>query len=557
MKTIISFLLLFVSITVFAQYGKVKVPPKTNDYVNDYADILSSNEENNLRAICKSIEKQTSSQVAVVITNSLYEGYAIEDYSFELANRWGIGQAYKNNGLLVLVCPNIHESRLEVGSGLEPVLTDIYTKQLQRTHFNPHFREGEFYLGIANLLVEVKDRLIQESKEPDSYQTSPSTVTTPQPLTVEPIKRQERTIQTDEATGDGLLVMLFIFIGLGIFGLIGYLIYRHYADKQTKRELEKNAKKSKAELDAYFSSVKRELQSLGNFLNVDDVLNEVNLNHLMLEEKFKDKLYEDYASIVLEEKSKIQNITTTILSKYSLKTKIERDSDRLDNLTLSAKAEYEPAMDQYKHIAAHYTQTLLSSLVPPTDNIKVFLIGVKDLFVDAKSLLLNNNFNDAESSYKKANDKLNSLKKFAEQVNSINKNIVSAETYLKTAQDKYKKLYREVENAMDNPDVEDSTLQNWDNFKRNKFEIKLETADPISEKSRAEEYLKKMETHKTQAEKDERDEQARRRRIREANSSTTSTINIGSRSSSSSFGGSSRTSFGGGKFSGGGSSNKW
>src|SRR4030042_6206941 len=98
-------------------------------YVNDYADMISSAKEKELEIKLKSIEDIDSTQIVILTVPSL-EGNAIEDYSINVATNWKIGQKNKDNGVLFLVAKNDRKMRIEVGRGLEGVLTDLLSGRI-------------------------------------------------------------------------------------------------------------------------------------------------------------------------------------------------------------------------------------------------------------------------------------------------------------------------------------------------------------------------------------------------------------------------------------------
>jgi uncharacterized membrane protein YgcG len=567
MKSIYLIILLCVSISTFAQYGKVQVPPKSNDYVNDYSDVLTYDEESNLRSICSAIESTTKTQVAIVITDALYEGYAIEDFSFELANRWGIGQRYENNGLLVLICPNIRESRFEVGTGLEPVLTDIYTKRVQRSHFNPNFREGNYYLGIANALLEVKQTLVN-NYQPTTAQTEVKKEE-PKVLKVTPVETYESRKQIETNTGDGMGILLFVLIALGIGSLITYLIYRHYAEKQAKKDLETQANKIKADLEKEFADTKNELESMNGFLNSADILNEVNLGLLCLDDKFNGQPYEKYADIALKEKSKLKELCISVISKFRLKNNIQRDYNRKDQIVSNVRNEYNNAMAIYAQMSIKYTSYISSLNCEHPETVKKYIDQITTIFENAKQAVDKFEFAEAEANFELIMEYILNCKQFSEYINNVKKNLVNAETFLSNAKSSFANAVKETDDSMRKTYVKSSTVEEWDTYKRNtKFSVNNNTTHPLDEVSRIEAILKTIKNYKSKADKDVSNEEARQRKIREDEErarqrrmqQSTSTYNtsggFGSSSSRSSHR-SGGTSFGGGRFSGGGSSNKW
>src|SRR5262245_62283725 len=101
--------------------------PALTGRVVDDSKLPSAADEQALLADLEALEKKSSDQVVVVTIPSL-QGYAIEDYGYQLGRNWGIGTKQLNNGVLLIVAPNEHKVRIEVGRGLEPTLTDALSK---------------------------------------------------------------------------------------------------------------------------------------------------------------------------------------------------------------------------------------------------------------------------------------------------------------------------------------------------------------------------------------------------------------------------------------------
>ncbi|TGM79189.1 hypothetical protein EHR04_00305 [Leptospira levettii] len=92
-------------------------------------------------------EKQTSNQVAILVVHSL-EGEILEEYSLKVAENWKLGREGLDNGVLVLLATDDRKVRIEVGYGLEGVLTDVYCKRIIYETMIPHFRKGDYPTGI-------------------------------------------------------------------------------------------------------------------------------------------------------------------------------------------------------------------------------------------------------------------------------------------------------------------------------------------------------------------------------------------------------------------------
>jgi uncharacterized protein len=121
--------------------------PKLSGRVVDNANLLSAAAERQLTQQLQAQESATSNQVVVVTLKSL-QGYDIADYGYQLGRHWGIGQAEKNNGVLLIVAPNERKVRIEVGYGLEGTLTDALSKQIIESQIIPHFKRKDYTGGI-------------------------------------------------------------------------------------------------------------------------------------------------------------------------------------------------------------------------------------------------------------------------------------------------------------------------------------------------------------------------------------------------------------------------
>src|SRR5471030_2908212 len=93
--------------------------------------------------------EQTSGDQIVVVTVPDLQGVPIEDFGYQLGRAWGIGQKGKNNGALLIVAPSEHKVRVEVGYGLEPVLTDALSSVILQEQVLPKFRGGDVEGGVV------------------------------------------------------------------------------------------------------------------------------------------------------------------------------------------------------------------------------------------------------------------------------------------------------------------------------------------------------------------------------------------------------------------------
>jgi uncharacterized protein len=148
--------LAFVMLAASPVLAAPKFPALTGRVVDD-AHVLTDATKTDLNAKLASLEATNSRQLVVVTVPSL-QGYEISDFGYQLGRAWGIGQAKLNNGALLIVAPTEHKVRVEVGYGLEPILTDAFSEVLLQTEVLPKFRKGDFNGGVESGV----DALIQQ-----------------------------------------------------------------------------------------------------------------------------------------------------------------------------------------------------------------------------------------------------------------------------------------------------------------------------------------------------------------------------------------------------------
>lgn len=126
--------------------------------VVDEADLLSAELEEEFTQRLEAIEVQTQAQFVIVTTSGL-GGQDIETYSRKLGNAWGVGDAERNDGLLLVVAPNERKVRIEVGRGLETVVTNEEAAAIIQSAILPEFSEGNFEAGVSNAIDNLENEL--------------------------------------------------------------------------------------------------------------------------------------------------------------------------------------------------------------------------------------------------------------------------------------------------------------------------------------------------------------------------------------------------------------
>lgn len=122
--------------------------PELTGRVVDRADLLAAATERALTERLAGHERAGGNQVVVVTLPDL-GGTTIEEYGYQLGRHWGIGRRDEDDGVLLIVAPNERRVRIEVGYGLEGVLTDALAANIIHTVILPAFRRGQFEAGIV------------------------------------------------------------------------------------------------------------------------------------------------------------------------------------------------------------------------------------------------------------------------------------------------------------------------------------------------------------------------------------------------------------------------
>ena len=175
--------------------------PELTGRVVDDANLLSYPEKIAITADLKALEDKSSDQLVVVTLPSL-QGYAIEEFGYQLGRKWGIGTAKLDNGVLLIVAPNERKVRIEVGTGLEGTLTDALSRIVIENSILPRFREGDFAGGIKNGVRDIALVLTGDAAE------------------------VEARAKARKEAEDPPFVWLFMILWLAIFLWIAYSIWR-------------------------------------------------------------------------------------------------------------------------------------------------------------------------------------------------------------------------------------------------------------------------------------------------------------------------------------------
>jgi len=189
----------FFSVLLIVGFAQKAVPELWGHRIHDEAHILSQDTIDMLEKELQGYEDSTSNQIAVLIVSSL-DGESIEDYSLRVTESWKLGQKNKDNGVLLLVAIDDHEMRIEVGQGLEGVLTDAVSSRIIRNEMAPAFRRSDYNAGVVAGVNNI----------------------------IKAIGEEYTTRDSDGHVNDDIIIRivvgLFIFIILGVFTTIFFFI---------------------------------------------------------------------------------------------------------------------------------------------------------------------------------------------------------------------------------------------------------------------------------------------------------------------------------------------
>ena len=174
MKTTFKKLILIFFFLIIAFSVNAVTIPELRGHINDYANILDSRAAQiDQRLIA--LENETTVQTVILTITALPEDYTIEEYSIKVAEAWQLGQKGKDNGVLITVALNDHKMRIEVGYGLEGVLTDAQAKLIISRKMTPKFRQNDYTGGLLDAVNDIcglitGDEALKEAYNPPSVQ---------------------------------------------------------------------------------------------------------------------------------------------------------------------------------------------------------------------------------------------------------------------------------------------------------------------------------------------------------------------------------------------------
>ncbi len=166
-KLILFGILLLIANTLSAQ-PKI---PELKQYANDFTNTISSSQISQLSQELKKFDDATSNQIILLIIPTL-DGYPLEMYANEIAEKNKIGTKENDNGILFLVVKNDRKMRIEVGYGLEGALPDALASSIIRNEVAPYFKRDDYtsgvIAGLSAIISATKGEYTNNKKQRDT-----------------------------------------------------------------------------------------------------------------------------------------------------------------------------------------------------------------------------------------------------------------------------------------------------------------------------------------------------------------------------------------------------
>ena len=192
-----------------ALHAQTEVPYLSGRVV-DQAGILSVPARERIASMLKAHEAASGNQIAVLTVPAL-GGESVEDYAVRVFEDWKLGQAGKDNGVLVVVAPQDRKMRIEVGYGLEGMLTDAASSRVIRDLMTPRFREGNYDVGVEAGVTGILQILEgRQPRDPEADWAAPGGSGMNLPAAGLPMPVPHK-----------ILASLFVFAIIGLFTFIG------------------------------------------------------------------------------------------------------------------------------------------------------------------------------------------------------------------------------------------------------------------------------------------------------------------------------------------------
>ena len=192
---------------------RVKDLPAPQNYVSDFANVISPQTAMGLDRLCAQVDHQARAQIAVITVKTL-EDVPIEDFATQLEDKWGVGPKKDDRGILIILAIQDRKRRIEVGYGLEGVITDKQAGDIGRA-MEPLLQQGNYDGAVTLAVTQIASRIAADAG-----------VTLQAQRRGPPAQPQAKPLTLGELILFGLvfLVVLFVVARTGGSGLVGFLL---------------------------------------------------------------------------------------------------------------------------------------------------------------------------------------------------------------------------------------------------------------------------------------------------------------------------------------------
>lgn len=144
--------------------AKEPVYPDYKGFVNDYAGVIDASTRQKMEGLCRTLEEKTSAELAIATVKTV-EPLDSKEYAVKLFEKWKIGKKGKDNGILILLAMEEKRIEIEVGYGLEGVITDAQAGEILDKYVVPSFKQGKFGEGLYNGAGAIANRVANQENE--------------------------------------------------------------------------------------------------------------------------------------------------------------------------------------------------------------------------------------------------------------------------------------------------------------------------------------------------------------------------------------------------------
>lgn len=164
LNLLISAVIMMIALLAFSPQSHAQNFPQPTGFVVDEANILSDAEETQIAQKLEALKIQSNREFAVATIADL-QGYDISEYGYQLGRAWGVGNEGADDGILLIIAPNERKIRIEVGYGLEGIITDGLSGQIIRNDITPQFKAGNMFAGINAGVDAIGSQLLLPPEE--------------------------------------------------------------------------------------------------------------------------------------------------------------------------------------------------------------------------------------------------------------------------------------------------------------------------------------------------------------------------------------------------------